>query len=344
MYSDFSDFPPARPHATHRIKDLEALRAVVADCAAQRRAMRTRAFGHSMNGMAVPRRDETLIDLTGVRHAVRNGRGSITAGAGLGVWELDQHLRRFGWKLPVINDGGASAPSIGGFIAAGGIGEGGMLHGGFWETVSRVVMVTPAGGVRVVDREDPLFPWLFGSLGALGVVFEATIDLVPASASRPRGVEDAPAVAETALTDWPSQLWLSLFVSSSDREDAIAVLRGLSEAHPDVWRPRSTYEYFLKRRRFTPPLLFSAETDFIALGVWGDRADQDPDLRHYLAMEAEFQAIIESRGWRRYFQSELIRDPRPLARYVGLDCAAAFDKVKATCDPAGLLNGFMTPA
>lgn len=61
-------------------------------------------------------------------------------------------------------------------------------------------------------------------------------------------------------------------------------------------------------------------------------------------MEAAFQDLLETRGWRRYFQSELIRDPRPLARYVGVDCAAAFDGVKAECDPAGLLNDFMTPS
>lgn len=341
MYSDFGDFPPSRPHAAHRITDLAALQAVIADCAAQGRAMRTRAFGHSMNGMAAPRSDEVLLDLTGMRHVVWNDRGSITAGAGLAVWELDQHVRRFGWKLPVINDGGASAPSIGGFIAAGGIGEGGMLHGGFWETISRVAMVTAAGSLRVVDREDPLFPWLFGSLGALGVVHEAAIDLVPAGPHPPEAVADAAVLAETPQTDWPAQLWLSLFVASADRDAAVAALRDLSEAHPDVWRPRSTYEYFLQRRRVTPPLLFGGETDFIALGVWGDRVDGDPDLQRYAAMEAAFQDIVEARGWRRYFQSELIRDPRPLERYVGTRCADAFHEVKTACDPAGLLNGFM---
>ena len=39
--------------------------------------------------------------------------------------------------------------------------------------------------------------------------------------------------------------------------------------------------------------------NFIALGVWGDRAKEDQDLSGYLAMEAEFQAVVEARGWRR---------------------------------------------
>ena len=63
----------------------------------------------------------------------------------------------------------------------------------------------------------------------------------------------------------------------------------------------------------------------------------------YLAMEAEFQSVVEARGWRRYYQSELIRDRRPLERYVGVECATAFRQVKDACDPAGLFNAFMAP-
>lgn len=96
MYSDFSDFPSRRPRAPHRIRDLTALEALVADCVAEGRAMRSCAFGHSMNGMAVPRPEEVLIDLSGARHVFWNGGGSVTAGAGLAVWELDQYVRRFG--------------------------------------------------------------------------------------------------------------------------------------------------------------------------------------------------------------------------------------------------------
>ncbi|WP_426042651.1 FAD-binding oxidoreductase [Brevundimonas sp. TWP2-3-4b1] len=344
MLSDFGGFPPGTPQAVCRPTSLYELQAAMADCAARRRQMRTRCFAHSMNGMAVPRSDETLIDLTGVRHIVWNGRGAITVGAGLAVWDLDQYVRRFGWKLPVVNDGGAAASSVGGLIAAGGIGEGCMLHGGFWESVASLVLVTAAGEVRTVTRDNPVFPWLFGSFGALGVVYEAVIDLVPASSARPRRVVDTPALPEQARTVWPPHLWLTLFVTGSQLEDAIACLHDLASANPGVWRPRSAYEYFVLHRRFNPPLVFEAGRDFIAVGVWGDRSGEDADLSGYLAMEAGFQALVEARGWRRYFQSELIRDRRPLDRYVGSDTADAFHALKAAWDPAGLLNAFMAPA
>ena len=124
----------------------------------------------------------------------------------------------------------------------------------------------------------------------------------------------------------------------------MAFLGELADNNPGVWRRRSAYEYFLQFRRFNPPLIYGSSKDFFALGVWGDRAKNDQDLSGYLAMEAEFQAVVESRGWRRYYQSELIRDQRPLERYVGADCAAAFGRIKAANDPAGLLNAFMAPA
>lgn len=344
MLSDFGGFPASRPQAVCRVADLQGLRDKVRDCVARGQPMRSRCFGHSMNGMAVPRRDEVLLDLVGVRHVTWNGRGSITVGAGLAVWELDQYLRQFGWKLPVANDGGGSASSVGGFIAAGGIGEGCMFYGGFWETVSSMVIVTPAGDARRIDRRNPLFPWIFGSLGALGVVYEAVIKLVPASNARPRPVPDIASLPEGPRAVWPPHLWLTLFVRPDQRKDAIACLAGLADNNPDVWRRRSAYEYFLQHRRFNPPLIFEPAVNFIALGVWGDRSEEDHDLQGYIAMEAEFQAIVEARGWRRYYQSELIRDRRPLDRYVGADCAGAFRRMKTACDPAGLLNAFMAPA
>lgn len=343
MLSDFGGFPAGRPYTLCRVSDLAQLSRNVGDCATLRLPMRTRCFAHSMNGMAVPRREEVLFDLAGVRHVAWNGPGLITVGAGLAVWELDQYVRQFGWKLPVVNDGGASASSVGGFIAAGGIGEGCMFYGGFWETVEALVMVTAAGEVRRIGRKDSMFPWVFGALGGLGFVYEAVIRMVPASNARPRAVPDVASLPEGPRASWPAHLWLTLFVTEDQHHDAMGFLGDLADNNPGVWRRRSVYEYFLQFGRFNPPLVFGAGSDFLALGVWGDRAKEDHDLSGYLAMEAEFQSVVESRGWRRYYQSELIRDRRPLERYVGVECAAAFREVKHACDPAGLFNAFMAP-
>jgi hypothetical protein len=344
MVSDFGGFPPGQPDVAYRIADLASLQDAVRECAAAGRPMRARGFGHSMNGMAVPRRGEALLDLTGLRHVRWTGTGRITAGAGLAAWELDRHVRQFGWKLPVVNDGGAAASSIGGYISAGGIGEGSMLHGGFWENVASVGLVAADGEARQVGQGDPLFRWLFGSLGAFGLIHEAAIALVPASSARTQRVPDTTCLPSGEPVRWPPHLWLTLFVSGRERDRALSCLRRLAATHPGAWTPRRPYEYFLRHRRFNPPLLFAGRGSFLALGVWGDRAQGDDSLAAYLTLEAEFQADVEAAGWRRYFQTELIRVPRGLERYVGAKCARAYGELKAAADPRGLLNPFMAPA
>jgi FAD/FMN-containing dehydrogenase len=293
-----------------------------------------------MNGMSVPRPGETLFDLTGVRHVVWRGKGTITAGAGLSVWELDQYVRRFGWKLPVVNDGSAEAPSVGGFIAAGGIGADTVFYGGFWESVSSVTIVTGTGDVRRIGAEDALFPWLFGSMGTLGIVYEAALELVPSGATQPVTVADVASLPRSPAASWPEHLWLTLFVGESHHENAVARLAAIVESHPGAWQPRGSYEYYLLHRRFNPPFLFEDGADFIALGIWGDRSAQDPELCGYFALEAAFQELVEQQGFRRYFQSELIRQKRDLSRYVGSDCAERYGAIKAGADPSGLLNAF----
>lgn len=341
MLSDFGNFPPVEPDQSRRIRDLEDLQRTVIGCLECRRRMRVRCFAHSMNGMSVPAPNETLLDLTGVRHVAWTDAGVITAGAGLSVWEIDQYVRQFGWKLPVINDGGAEAPSLGGFVAAGGFGEGSVFHGGFWESVSALTIVAGTGEVRRLARGDPLFPWLFGTMGGLAVVYEADLDLVPAGPEPAREVKACASLPRPSSPAWPKHLWLTLFVSERQRQNGLALLNGLIDAHPQAWAARGFYEYYLARRRFNPPFLFDDSSDFIALGIWGDRVGQDPNLRNYFALESDFQQLVEDCGFRRYFQSELIRSRRDLQRYVGPDCAARYREVKAALDPLDLLNEFM---
>ncbi len=337
--SDFGGFPPGEPAETHRPDSLEALCAVMAGCAAKRRPVRTRGNGHSMNGMAVPCANEALVDLGRLRHLSWRGDGRLAAGAGVSVWELDRHVREFGWKLGVVNDGQAEAPTIGGFVAAGGFGADALFHGGFWNTVCELTVVDGVGQTRRLTPEDPAFRWQFGALGGLGVVCEAVLELVALDDPRPvQSVDDLPRGEPAA---WPPHLWLTIFAPPQRSEEASERLQALISAHPGAWRPLEPYEYFLTAHGANPPLLLPGEGDYVALGAWGDRGEDDEGLARYLALEEAFQAVIQEAGLRRYFQSELIRSRRPLAAYVGPACAAAYAAMQAQLDPLGLLNRFM---
>lgn len=338
--TDFGGFQGAEPYARRHIATLDDLESAVRMCVERRCPIRTRAFAHSMNGMSMARPDETLLDMRDVRHVSWMEDGVVVAGAGLSVWELDQYVRGFGWKLPVINDGGSAAPSVGGFVAAGGIGAGSIFHGGFWETVRALTVVTGTGDIRRLDRDSPIFPWMFGGMGGLGIVFEAAIDLVQAGEGPVSPVAPCASLPPTPSEPWPDHLWLTLFVPESRRDEAAERLAALIAAHPLAWVPREPYEYYLARQRFNPPLVLGGEGDHIALGTWGDRLPRTDGLNAYLAMEADFQAMIEGASFRRYFQSELIREHRDLARYVGAAAAEAYRRLKAELDPLNLLNAF----
>src|SRR3546814_8468035 len=52
------------------------------------------------------------------------------------------------------------------------------LHGGFWEHVLSVTLIDGNGRIREIVETDENFPWLFGSFGQLGVLFEAKLRLL----------------------------------------------------------------------------------------------------------------------------------------------------------------------
>src|SRR2546423_15566044 len=119
MLSDFGGSFLHDPAEVHQIHELDQLRTIVSGCLRQERSMRVRCFAHSMNGMSVPRQNEVLFDMQGVRHVTWRGDGSVAGGGGLSVWGVDQYVRRIGWELAGVNDGGGGAPSGGGLLWGG---------------------------------------------------------------------------------------------------------------------------------------------------------------------------------------------------------------------------------
>jgi FAD/FMN-containing dehydrogenase len=84
-------------------------------------SVRVWAGGNSMSGAALPRKDETLLRLKGLNHFRFEIPGTISVGVGAMLWDVRDMLETFNYVLPVYN-GGWGAPSVGGFINAGGVG------------------------------------------------------------------------------------------------------------------------------------------------------------------------------------------------------------------------------
>jgi glycolate oxidase len=139
-------------------------------------------------GGAVPNNGGLVFDLQGLSGiSVDRDTMTITAGAGA-IWrDVADLARRRGFMLPSYP---TSAPgsTVGGWISTGGVGVGSYKYGGIERQVRALRVVLPNGEmVRLgFDRVIPnssgydLKSLMIGSEGTLGVVTEATLELVPA--------------------------------------------------------------------------------------------------------------------------------------------------------------------
>jgi glycolate oxidase len=148
-------------------------------------------------GGAVPNNGGIVFDLQGLSDiSVDRDTMTVTAGAGA-IWrDVADMARRRGFMLPAYP---TSAPgsTVGGWINTGGVGVGAYKYGGIDRQVRAMRVVLPNGElVRLgFDRVLPnssgydLRSLIIGSEGTLGVVTEATLELVPApETTRPMAV------------------------------------------------------------------------------------------------------------------------------------------------------------
>ena len=164
-------FSAARVHRPHTVAELREIIAT---------STRVRALGtgHCFNRIA-----DTPGDLISVAELpqlleIDPATGTATVSAGLRYAEVAEQFHRAGFALPNL----ASLPhiSIAGACATGTHGSGDQ-NGGLATAVSGLRMVGPDGEMTELSRQDDpeRFPGAVVALGALGVVTELTLDLVP---------------------------------------------------------------------------------------------------------------------------------------------------------------------
>lgn len=319
--------------------DIESLQELVAHANRHRMSVRIRGNGHSMNGFSVPRPGELLVAMENFRQFRIDAPDRVTIGAGASVWDTCCTLEKLGIEMLVYNDGNATASTLGGYLAAGGIGHTCHRYGGFWTTVLSVTVVSGAGEVRVIRKGEPEFPWLFGSYGQLGIVVDLTLAVRPLS-----GVDSAETgtcgTVETSTHDWESSAWFTVFAPQPLWKVLRTQLREIGERHRHAWKERPLYLYPLPFRDFNPPLLHPHQGALVAVGVWGEAADASAGL-DWLAIEGierEVQALVmANREYRRYLQCERIAPDYDYRAYYGDAIWDRFRFLKQRWDPQGVL-------
>jgi FAD/FMN-containing dehydrogenase len=373
LEEDFAEFRPARVDAP--LGDFSGLRAgapgyvevaprnagsaqrILQTALAQGVPLRLRAQGHSLNGASLPRPGELLFSARNLRHVRFDRPGAVTAGAGVVLWILQYLLRRHGFDLPVLNDG-YPGPSVGGYLAAGGFGPRSARYGGFWDNVLEVRLLDGRGDIQRVTAEDPRFPWLFGAMGQLGIVLDATLAIVPmqpqAAPPYPEGrALIAPQLAppkippEYATEVDESLFWFTLFVPDERLEEAQRALTALERRHAGALRFQERYRYPIALRRWLPPLIYPEARPITATGAWGWLRDKSASgMARLHEFDGDFMALAEGDpAFRRYVQSELPGAPEVYARCFGAHPLAALRRLKDELDPRQTFNrGSVFPA
>jgi FAD/FMN-containing dehydrogenase len=350
--TDFSGIKrSAAPFCQVAPRSLQEVFEIVGLAAQENVPLRVRGMGHALNGSSLPKPGELTVCTAHLNWVRYEEEGTVTAGGGIGLWPLRDLVRGAHFTLPVINDGYAG-PSVGGFVAAGGFGPGSAEFGGFWENVAEISLAT-ASGLKRIKRQDELFPWLFGSMGQLGIVVEARLDLIvhhtDESPAYPKGTSiPIPVIEEVsrrALAVPPEEAgmrlyWFTLFVAEQCLPEALAHLTSLESKHIGVFRYRERYCYLIRHRnRVVAPLIYRNASAFFAVGAWGFHEDNTPaGLGRLNAFEEDFMHLALKYGFHRYIQSELVDGPQTYLRYFNPGIFSQLQVLKQSLDPQSLFN------
>jgi FAD/FMN-containing dehydrogenase len=312
--------------------------------------VRTRAQAHSLNGSSLPAAAELLLSTRNIRHVSFEEPGTVTVGSGVVLWILQHILRRHGFDIPVLNDG-YPGPSVGGYIAAGGFGPRSAEFGGFWDNILEIRLVDGCGNLRRVAAGDPLFLWLFGSMGQLGVFADAKLTIIPLSASGPATYPAgttlvaprlvAPKVPPQYATEGQERLfWFTLFTPDEHLDEAHRDLSALESRHSAALRFQERYRYPILPRGKVAPLVYPYARPFTATGAWGWLTDSRPNgLAALHEFDREFMVLAAANAhYRRYVQSELPSGPEIYRRCFGEQTYQSLQDLKLQLDPGSLLN------
>lgn len=179
MWTNWSGGQRCRPVATARPLDEAGVAGVVRRAAERGQTVRPLGSGHGFSDLAVTDgvhlETSAFSGITGVT-ADRTGHATVRVRGGTTLAELQEGLTERGLALPVPLDVGA--PTVGGALAVGAHGSA-SHRGSLSGQVLAVRLVDGRGRVRDVPRTD--LDAARTSLGALGVVVDVELAVVPAA-------------------------------------------------------------------------------------------------------------------------------------------------------------------
>jgi FAD/FMN-containing dehydrogenase len=249
------------PKSIDRPTSIEELASLLAEHDARGRPVTIRNHAFSGNGQTLT--EGVQIQVDGIRRiAFDEERRIITAGCG-NSW--DSVIRGMGFPrfCPAVFPGGPGMQiHVGGTASVGGVGHYSSKHGGFWNQVRGLKLVTMTGEIIhcTPTDEGELFRYALGGYGRIGVIGELEIMAVPSKpkvfaiallyadddtfhADFGRALADpelSGVIAGEDLSGWETELLTRLgirlrivvaMVEVDDDDDVVAIVDGILERY-----------------------------------------------------------------------------------------------------------------
>jgi len=164
--------------------EAEVLR-LLAGARAARMPVTARGGATGNYGQCVPLEGGLVLDMTAMAAPISLEDGVLEAEAGAKMIDLDLWARERGWELRLWPSTKRTA-TIGGFVAGGGAGVGGMSHGTMRErgNLLGVRVATMEDPPRIIDVEGEAANPVNRTYGTTGIITRVRIPLAPAQAWR----------------------------------------------------------------------------------------------------------------------------------------------------------------
>jgi L-gulono-1,4-lactone dehydrogenase len=334
-WRNWSRTEAVRPLRVERPATADAVQRAVAVAGASGLRIKPVGSGHSFTGIAVaPGVQLDLTDLSGVIDAdVAAGR--VTLAAGTRLYQLPAMLAPYGMAMP--NMGDVDRQTIVGATSTGTHGTG-LGFGGLATQIVAAKLVTGTGELITVSETEraELLPAVRVGLGALGVLVEVTLQLVPRfvlhAVERPEPLGDV-------LDGWPDRVrgadhfefyWFphtdTAMTKTNSRRSADAPRRPLGRVSrwvDDEFLANGVYRAICELGRVAPGTtpFFARQvdkvtgnrefTDFSPVVFTSHRAVRFREMEYAIPLEAvpdavrEVRALIERKGWSISFPIEV---------------------------------------
>ena len=178
-WSNWAGNQKSHPSVSERPASESEVIAVVNRAVSNKQRVKVVGSGHSFTGIAVP--DEVMIDLSKLNQVVDidRTRGLVTVQAGIVLSDLNAHLEAQGLSMPNLGD--VTYQTLAGAVSTSTHGTG-LQRTGLAAQIDSFRLVTAAGETMVCSTEQNQNVFHSGrvSLGALGVITEVTLRVVPA--------------------------------------------------------------------------------------------------------------------------------------------------------------------